>query len=68
MEFQKKKYTFRGMDGFAGFRRDKEYELELGMTAADDEEHPSEVVIVNPVSRLWSYWSKKDFTERWEKH
>ncbi|MBO2007607.1 hypothetical protein [Hymenobacter negativus] len=67
MEFQKKKYTFRGMDGFAGFRNGKEYELELGITDAEDEEHPSEVVIVNPVSKLWSYWTKKEFAESWQK-
>ena len=66
MEFQKKKYTFRGMDGYAGFRQGKEYELELGMTAADDE-RPAEVVIVNPVSKLWMYCSKQEFTARWEK-
>jgi hypothetical protein len=66
MEFQKKKYTFRGMDGFAGFRHGNEYELEIGMTAADDE-RPAEVVIVNPVSKLWMYHSKAEFAERWEK-
>ena len=67
MNFQKKKYTFRGMDGFAGFRSGKEYELELGMTDAEDEEHPSEVVIINPVSKLWGYCSRQEFTERWKK-
>ncbi|WP_046246857.1 hypothetical protein [Hymenobacter terrenus] len=66
MEFQKRKYTFRGMDGFAGFRHGKEYELEVGMTDADDE-RPAEVVIVNPVSKLWMYYSKQQFTERWAK-
>jgi hypothetical protein len=67
MEFQKRKYRFRGMDGFAGFRQGQEYELELGATDAEDEEHPAEIVIVNPVSKLWGYCSKKEFTERWEK-
>ena len=56
------------MDGFAGFRHGKEYELELGTTDAEDEEHPSEIVIINPVSKHWSYWSKKEFTERWAKN
>ena len=55
------------MDGFAGFRHGKEYELELGMTDAEDEEHPSEVVIINPVSKLWGYCTKQEFTERWKK-
>jgi hypothetical protein len=67
MEFQKKKYTFRGMDGFAGFRHGQEYELSLGMTDAEDELHPSEVVIVNPISKVWMYCSKQEFTERWKK-
>lgn len=66
MEFQKKKYVFRGMDGFAGFRNGTEYELELGLSEATDEQ-PAEVVIVNPVSRAWSYCTRKEFTERWEK-
>jgi hypothetical protein len=66
MEFQKKKYAFRGMDGYAGFRHGQEYELELGMTAADDE-RPAEVVIINPVSKVWMYCSKQEFTQRWEK-
>ena len=66
MEFLKKKYAFRGMDGFAGFRRGQEYELELGVTDADDE-RPAEVVIVNPVSKAWMYCSKQEFAERWEK-
>ena len=60
------KYTFRGMDGYAGFRHGQAYELELGTTAADDE-RPAEVVIVNPVSKLWMYCSRQEFTERWEK-
>ncbi|GAA3970596.1 hypothetical protein GCM10022407_15550 [Hymenobacter antarcticus] len=66
MEFQKKKYTFRGMDGYAGFRNGQEYELELGLTAADDE-RPAEIVIINPVSRLWMHCSKQEFAVRWEK-
>jgi hypothetical protein len=36
MEFQKKKYTFRGLDGDAGFRHGQDYELELGTSEADD--------------------------------
>ena len=55
------------MDGFAGFRQGQEYELELGATDAEDEEHPAEIVIVNPISKLWGYCSKKEFAERWEK-
>ena len=66
MEFQKKKYTFRGMDGFAGFRHGKEYELEMTTTEADDE-RPSEVVVINPVSRLYAYHSKEEFNKLWEK-
>jgi hypothetical protein len=66
MEFQKKKYTFRGMDGYAGFRHGQEYELELGTSEADDE-RPAEVVIVNPVSKLLMYCSKQEFAERWHK-
>ena len=66
MEFQKKNYTFRGMDGFAGFRHGQEYELELGTSEAD-EERPAEVVIVNPVSKLWMHCSKQEFSERWQK-
>jgi hypothetical protein len=67
MEFQKKKYTFRGMDGFAGFRNGAEYELELGLSEATDEQ-PAEIVIVNPISKVWTYCSRKEFSERWEKH
>ena len=66
MEFQKQKYTFRGMDGFAGFRHGQDYELELGTTEADDE-RPAEIVIVNPVSKAWMYGSKAEFATRWEK-
>lgn len=66
MEFQKKKYAFRGMDGYAGFRNGTEYELELGMSDADGE-RPNEVVVVNPISKLWMYFSKSEFTEWWEK-
>lgn len=66
MNFQVKKYTFRGMDGYGGFRNGTAYELELGMSEASDE-RPAEVVIVNPVSKLWMYCSKQQFTERWEK-
>ncbi|GAA4053107.1 hypothetical protein GCM10022409_45080 [Hymenobacter glaciei] len=66
MEFQKKKYMFRGMDGYGGFRSGQEYELELGMSPADDE-RPAEVIIVNPVSRLWMHCSKQEFAARWEK-
>ncbi|MBF9237671.1 hypothetical protein I2I05_09720 [Hymenobacter sp. BT683] len=66
MEFQKKKYTFRGMDGFAGFRHGQEYELDLAMSEATDEQ-PAEVVVINPVSQLYSYFSKQAFTETWKK-
>ena len=54
MDFQKKKYTFRGMDGFAGFRHGQEYELEL-TTTEETREAPAEVVIVNPVSKRYMY-------------
>ena len=66
MDFHKKKYTFRGMDGFAGFRHGQEYELELGTTEADDE-RPAEIVMVNPVSKVWMYCSKQVFAAQWEK-
>jgi hypothetical protein len=66
MEFQKKKYVFRGMDGFAGFRNGNEYELELGLSEATDE-RPVEIIIVNPISKVWTYCSKQEFAERWEK-
>lgn len=66
MEFKKKKYAFRGMDGYAGFRNGQEYEFELGLTTADDE-LPAEIIIINPVSRLWMHCSKQEFAARWEK-
>ena len=66
MEFQKKKYMFRGMDGYAGFRSGQEYELELALSPADDE-RPAEIVIINPVSRQYMYCSKQEFAVRWEK-
>jgi hypothetical protein len=66
MEFEKKKHTFRGMDGFAGFRNGQEYELEMGETEADDE-RPAEIVLVNPVSKAWSYCSKAEFALVWER-
>ena len=66
MEFQKKKYAFRGMDGYAGFRSGQEYELELAPSPADDE-RPAEIVIINPVSRQYMYCSKQEFAVRWEK-
>jgi hypothetical protein len=37
MEFQKKKYAFRGMDGYAGFRRNQHYEIEVSTTEPTDE-------------------------------
>ena len=66
MEFQKKKYAFHGMDGYAGFRNGQEYELELGLSP-DDEERPAEIVIINPISRQYMYCSKQEFAARWEK-
>ncbi|MBD2722363.1 hypothetical protein [Hymenobacter armeniacus] len=67
MEFTKKKYTFRGMDGYAGFRNGKEYELELAPTAPSEEQPNAEIVVINPVSRLYSYYSKEQFLAAWEK-
>ena len=66
MEFQNKKFAFRGMDGFAGFRHGQDYELEIGESDADDE-RPAEVVIINPVSKLWMHFSKSDFGVMFEK-
>ena len=54
------------MDGFAGFRHGQDYELDIGESDADDE-RPAEVVIINPVSKLWMYFSKSDFGVMWEK-
>jgi hypothetical protein len=67
MDFQKKSYRFRGMDGFAGFRNGQEYELELRTTEPTDELPMAEIVIINPVSRLHTYCSKEEFAQRWEK-
>ena len=66
MEFQKKRYAFRGIDGYAGFRSGQEYELELGLSPADDE-RPAEIVIINPVSRQYMYCSKQELATRWAK-
>ena len=66
MEFQKKKYTFRGMDGYAGFRHGQEYELEL-TTTEETQESPTEVVIVNPVSKLYMYHGQDEFNLLWQK-
>ena len=66
MEFTKKKYIFRGMDGYAGFRRNQEYEIEVTQMEPTDEQPNAEVVIINPVSRLYMYCSKQEFRERWE--
>ncbi|OGX82003.1 hypothetical protein BEN47_05120 [Hymenobacter lapidarius] len=66
MDFQEKKYTFRGMDGFAGFRHGQAYELEL-RTMEESEDRPAEVVMVNPVSRLHAYCSKEDFNLNWKR-
>ena len=54
------------MDGYGGFRSGQEYELELGLSPADDE-RPAEIIIINPVSRLWMHCSKQEFAVRWEK-
>jgi hypothetical protein len=54
------------MDGYAGFRNGQEYELEIRATEATDEQ-PSEIVIINPISRLHTYCSKQEFSQRWEK-
>ena len=66
MEFQKKNYIFRGMDGFAGWRRNEPYEIEVARMEPTDEQPEAEVVIINPVSRVYMYCSKAEFKERWE--
>jgi hypothetical protein len=60
MELQKKKFTFRGMDGYAGFRHGQDYEVQTGKT---DE---GEYVIINPVSQVWMYFSPPVFAEKWQ--
>jgi hypothetical protein len=67
MNFTKKKYSFRGMDGFAGFRRSHSYEIEVASTEPTDEQPKAEMVVINPVSRLYMYFSKQEFNEAWEK-
>ena len=66
MQFEKKKYTFRGMDGFAGFRHGKEYEIEVAVSDLDDEK-PAEMVVINPVSRAFGYHSKEEFNVMWQR-
>lgn len=66
MEFTKKKYIFRGMDGFAGWRRNQEYEIEVTQMEPTEEQPYAEVVIINPVSRVYMYCTKAEFRERWE--
>jgi len=66
MEFQKKKYTFRGLDGYAGFRHGQEYELELGESEPTDDALVG-MVIVNPVSRRWMHATKSDYNLAWGK-
>ena len=51
---------------YAGFRHGADDEREVGTREADDE-RPDEVVIVNPVSRLWMHCGKQAFSERWQK-
>lgn len=60
MEFQKKKFTFRGMDGYAGFRHGQDYEVETGKT------EEGEFVLINPVSRLWMHFDPREFAEKWQ--
>ena len=66
LEFHKKRYAFRGMHSYAGFRSGQEYELEPGLSPADDE-RPAELVIINPVSRQYMYCSKQELATRWAK-
>lgn len=66
MNFQTRKYTFRGMDGYAGFRNGQDYELELA-ASEETEERPSEVVVINPVSKVYSYYSKSEFAKMFER-
>ena len=67
MDFIKKKYTFRGMDGFAGFRHGQQYELEIASAEPTDEQPTAEIVTVNPVSKLWAYHSKEEFSKMWKR-
>lgn len=60
MEFTKKKYHFKGMDGFAGFRHGQDYELEV---AKEDE---GNMVFINPVSRLYMYPTQQQLAEWWQ--
>ena len=66
MDFQKKKYTFRGMDGYAGFRHGQEYELEY-RHVADTAEYPAHVVVINPVSQLHGTHTPAEFADAWGK-
>lgn len=54
------------MDGFVGFRHGQDYDLELAQMEPTDEQPLAEVVIINPVSRLYMYCSKAKFRVRWE--
>ena len=58
-EVHQKEVTFRGMDGYAGFRHGRDYELELAQMEPT-EEPLAEVVIIHPVSRLYMYFSKQE--------
>ena len=66
MQFEKRKYVFRGMDGYAGYRQGKEYEIEVATTDPVDDE-PVEMVVINPVSRAFGYCSKEEFNQRWQR-
>lgn len=67
MEFTKKNYTFRGLDGYAGFRHGREYELELATMEPTDEQPNAEIVVINPVSKVYGYYSKEEFNLMWQK-
>jgi hypothetical protein len=66
MQFENKKYLFRGMDGHAGFRRNQLYETEVATTDPVEGE-PAGIVVITPVSRDFAYHSKEEFNQLWEK-
>ncbi|UOQ98969.1 hypothetical protein MUN81_05620 [Hymenobacter sp. 5317J-9] len=58
-------YLFKGLDGYAGFRHGREYELELAAMEPNDERPTAEIVVINPVSRLYAYHRKEEFNLLW---
>ena len=66
MDFIKKKHTFRGMDGYAGFRHGTEYELQY-QHVDETVDYPAHVVVINPVSKLHDTYTPAEFAEAWGK-